>query len=54
MKTKIKETNEKTKIRRINNLILKKGVFPRLLNCLENTINKSAITNDPSKSGKKT
>ena len=44
MKTKIKETDKKTKIRRINNLILKKGVFPRLLNWLENTINKSAIT----------
>ena len=43
MKTKIKETDEKTKIRRMNNLILKKGIFPRLLNCLEDTISKSAI-----------
>ena len=33
----------KIKIRRLNNLILKKGIFPRLLNCLEDTINKSAI-----------
>ena len=43
MVTKIKKTDEKIKIRRLNNLILKKGIFPRLLNCLEDTINKSAI-----------
>ncbi len=34
MVTKIKKTDEKIKIRRLNNLILKKGIFPRLLNLL--------------------
>lgn len=43
MKTKIKKVNDKTKIRRLNSLSLKKGIFPKLLDCLEDTISKSAI-----------
>ncbi|WP_195340646.1 hypothetical protein [Fusobacterium sp. 1001295B_180824_G3] len=43
MKTKIKVVDEKTKNRRLNKLALKKAIFPKLLDCLEETINKSAI-----------